>query len=61
MTDKISQARDAESDEETGHTAGRKPGEQSRTTHQDASEPASAQKAQEEQDRQLESGEENPG
>jgi hypothetical protein len=35
MTDKISQARDAESDEETGHIAGRKPGEQTRTTHPD--------------------------
>jgi hypothetical protein len=60
MKDKPSHTHNAQSDVNDGDVADRTPEERSRKTKEGISEPTSSQKAQEEQDRQLKSGEENP-
>jgi hypothetical protein len=61
MSDKTSHTHDAQSDENDGAVSDKKPDEQSRKNKGGTSESTSAQQAQDEQDRQLETGEENPG
>ena len=61
MTEQTSREDEANVGDDAANTPDRKPEDQPTKTTQGASKPSSSQKAQEEQDRQLETGEENPG
>jgi hypothetical protein len=60
MTDQTSPDEDARKGDESANTPDRNPKNRPRKPHQVSPDSSSSQQAQDEQDRQLESGEENP-
>jgi hypothetical protein len=60
MTDQMPPDEDAHKGDNSANTPDRNPKDRPRKPHQGAPDSSSSQQAQDEQDRQLESGEENP-